>query len=61
VDPRAGLDDVEKTLPRLESDPSVVQAVDSRYTDYAIPAPPLWRILVTETFNDNAPECTAMQ
>jgi hypothetical protein len=42
VDPRADLDDVEKrkflTQPGL-SDLSVVQAVASRYTDYAIPAP----------------------
>jgi hypothetical protein len=43
VGPRARLDDVEKrkflTLPGLEVDPSVVQPVDSRYTNYAIPAP----------------------
>jgi hypothetical protein len=43
VDPRAGLDDVERikflTLPGLELDPSVVQPVASRYTDYTIPAP----------------------
>jgi hypothetical protein len=42
VDPRAGLDDVEKrkffALPGLEKcDPSVVQPVASRYTDDAIP------------------------
>jgi hypothetical protein len=40
VDPRAGLDDVEKrkflTLPGLElRDLSFVQPVASRYTDYA--------------------------
>jgi hypothetical protein len=39
VDPRGGLDDMEKrkflTLPGLNSDPSVVQPVASRYTDYA--------------------------
>jgi hypothetical protein len=43
VDPRAGLDDVEKrkflTLPELELRPPVVQPVASRYTDYATPAP----------------------
>jgi hypothetical protein len=40
VDPRAGLDDVEKRkfYPHrdLNSDPSVVQPVASRYTYYAI-------------------------
>jgi hypothetical protein len=44
VDPRAGLDDMEKwkilTLPGLElPPPMVVQPVASRYTDWAIPAP----------------------
>jgi hypothetical protein len=43
VGPRAGLDKVEKRkfLPVLESnsDPSVIQPVASRYTDWAIPAP----------------------
>jgi hypothetical protein len=44
VDPRAGLDDMEKwkffTLPGLELLlPLVVQPVASRYTDWAIPAP----------------------
>jgi hypothetical protein len=42
VDPRAGLDDVEKrkflTLPGLNSDPLVVRAVASCYTNYATPA-----------------------
>jgi hypothetical protein len=41
VDPRAGLDDVEKrkflTYRDSNSDPSVVQPVSSRYTDYASP------------------------
>jgi hypothetical protein len=49
VDPRAGLDDVEKrkflTLLGLNFDPLVVQPVASCYTDYAIPAP----LLVTHT------------
>jgi hypothetical protein len=35
VDPRAGLDNMEKS----NSNPSVVQSVASRYTDYAIQAP----------------------
>jgi hypothetical protein len=42
VDPRAGLDDMEKkflNLPGLELDPSVVQPIASRYTDYAVPDP----------------------
>jgi hypothetical protein len=44
VDPRAGLDDMEKwkflTLPGLELPPPMVgQPVASRYTDWAIPAP----------------------
>jgi hypothetical protein len=43
VDPRAGLDDVEKkhSLPHRDSnsDPPVVQPVASRYTDCAIPDP----------------------
>jgi hypothetical protein len=43
VDPRAGLDDVEKrkffTLPGFKSDPLVIQAIARCYTDYAIPAP----------------------
>jgi hypothetical protein len=42
VDPRAGVDNLEKrkflTLPGLELDPSVVQPVASRYTDCTIPA-----------------------
>jgi hypothetical protein len=41
VDPRDGMADVEKrkflALRGLESDPSVIQPVASRYTDYAIP------------------------
>jgi hypothetical protein len=41
VDPRAGLDDVEKRNPwpyqDLNSDPLIVQPVVSRDTDYAIP------------------------
>jgi hypothetical protein len=42
VDPRTVLEDVEKILDYRDSysDPSVIQAVASRYTDYAIPAPP---------------------
>jgi hypothetical protein len=43
VDPRAGLDDLEKrkflTLPWLELRPLRCPAVASRYTDYATPAP----------------------
>jgi hypothetical protein len=41
MDPRAGLDDLEKrkflTLPALELRPQVIQPVPSRYTDLAIP------------------------
>jgi hypothetical protein len=36
VDPKAGLDDLEKR--KFLTLPSVVQPVASRYTDYAIPA-----------------------
>jgi hypothetical protein len=43
VDPRAGLDDVEKkkflTLLGLELDLSVIQPIPSSYTNYAIPGP----------------------
>jgi hypothetical protein len=43
MDHRAGLDNVENrtflTLPDSNSHPTVVQAVASRYTDCAIPAP----------------------
>jgi hypothetical protein len=46
VDPRAGLDNMEKwkffVLPGLELPPPVVQPIASRYTDWAIPAPFLW-------------------
>jgi hypothetical protein len=42
VDPRAGLDDMEKktflTLPGLELRPSVAKPVANRYTDCPIPA-----------------------
>jgi hypothetical protein len=51
VDPRAGLDDMEKwkffILPGLELPlPLVVQPVANRYTDWAIPAP----LLIIFTF-----------
>jgi hypothetical protein len=43
VDPKAGLDDLEKrkffTLPGLELHLSVFQLIASRYIDYAIPTP----------------------
>jgi hypothetical protein len=43
MDPRAGLDDLEKrkflTLPGLELNPLVVQPIASRSIDYAVPAP----------------------
>jgi hypothetical protein len=41
LDPRAGLDDVERPHWDRDSDPLIVQPVVSRYTDYAIPAPSL--------------------
>jgi hypothetical protein len=45
MDPRAGLDDVENgkflTYRDSNSDPSVVQPVATRYTDYTIPAHPI--------------------
>jgi hypothetical protein len=51
VGPRAGLDGMERrkflTQPGFNSDPSVVQPVASRYTDYAIPAH------ITSSFRDN--------
>jgi hypothetical protein len=43
VDPRASLDDVEKSLDYTGTrtpTSSVVQPIASRYTGYAIPAPP---------------------
>jgi hypothetical protein len=45
VDPRAGLEDIENWKffsPHQDSnsDPLIVQTVDSRYTDYAISTPP---------------------
>jgi hypothetical protein len=46
VDPRVGLDDVEKILDLTGTQTltsSVVQLVASRYTDGAIPAPSMWR------------------
>jgi hypothetical protein len=54
VDPRAGLNDMEKwkffTLSGLELPlPLVVQPVASRYTDWAIPAPSLLYL----TYNNN--------
>jgi hypothetical protein len=56
VDPRAGLDDMEKkiflTLLGLEIHPSVVQPVTSLYTDYAIPA-----LEKTEILGENLPQC----
>jgi hypothetical protein len=43
VGPRVTMDNIDKkiflTLSRLELDPSVVQHVASRYTNYVIPAP----------------------
>jgi hypothetical protein len=54
VGPRDGLDDVEKrkflTLPGLELDPSVVQPVASRYTDYAIAVPLVHGVLIKQIF-----------
>jgi hypothetical protein len=48
VDPRVGLDDVERrkflTLPDSNSNPSVVQPVASRYTHYAIPVPLVYEV-----------------
>jgi hypothetical protein len=51
VNHRAGLNDVEKTLDPTGTrtpDPSAVQPVASRYTDYAIPVPTM---RLTETYS----------
>jgi hypothetical protein len=49
VSPRFGLDDVEKikflTLSGLEVLSSAIHLVASRYTDYAIPAPNVDKLL----------------
>jgi hypothetical protein len=46
VDPRAGLDPHRD----LNPDPSVVQPVASRYTDYAIPAPSTLSVHIIKRF-----------
>jgi hypothetical protein len=50
VGPRNDLDDVERkrSYPNRDSnfDPLAVQAVASRYTDYATPAPASYRIII---------------
>jgi hypothetical protein len=57
VDPRAGLDDVEKrkffTMPGLDLRTSVFQPVASRYIDYAIPV--LLLYLTIFCFSDREP------
>jgi hypothetical protein len=60
VDLRTGLDNLEKrkllTLPDSNLDPSVVQPVASRYTDYAIPASfALWYKKKSEAMNPYPP------
>jgi hypothetical protein len=63
VDPRAGLDDVEKrkflTLPGLKLDPSVVQPVVCRYTAYTIPAPldAMGKIKISFPYGRPYPSC----
>jgi hypothetical protein len=47
VDPRAGLDEVEKRkFLYSNSEPSIVQPVASRYTDCAIPAPNIKQCII---------------
>jgi hypothetical protein len=45
VGPRDGLDDCKKLAPP-GFDPRTVQPVGSRYTDYAIPARPMFRLIL---------------
>jgi hypothetical protein len=53
VIPRAGLNDEEKENYSLyrewNSEPSVVQLIASRYTDYAIPAPSKISFIISQS------------
>jgi hypothetical protein len=54
VDPRTGLENVEKKkifpFPDSDSDPSTFQPISSRYTDYAMPVEVFGKFEVLQLF-----------